>query len=215
MRISVNTDLAEFRTASSDPLPLVVTGVVADGPAALARGGVAELRQDIRFIHLGSATLRPAGRALFAHTAFWLFLFLPLVALAGAFALRRHQDLLEGDVAYARGRRAGRIARKRLAEAKRLSESGDRRAFHAELARALRGLVADRLNLPEAGLQTEDLGAALRRRGVGRDTVAELEDFLALCDRQRFAPPGAASEDKDRLLERAGALMTSLDRAVR
>ncbi len=204
-----------YRVATTEPLPLTVTGVVAEGPAGLARGGVAELRQDIRYIHLGSATLRPAGRALFAQTSFWLFLFLPLVALAGAFMLRRHQDLLEGDVAYARGRRATRLARKRLAEAKRLAAEGDSRAFYAEVARALRGLIADRLNLPEAGLLTDELGDVLGARGVDADTAGELTDCLGHCDRQRFAPPGADPQEKARFLRRAGDLMAALDRAIR
>ncbi len=204
-----------YRVAATAPLPLTVTGAVVDGPAALTRGGVAELRQDIRFIHLGSATLRPAGRALFAQTTFWLFLFLPLVTLGGAFALRRHQDLLEGDVAYARGRRATRVARKRLAEAKRLAASDDSRAFYAEVARALRGLVADRLNVAEAGLLTDELGQTLRDRDVAGEMVTELSDCLGHCDRQRFAPPGSDPQEKARFLERAGDLMTALDRAIR
>ena len=45
----------------------------------------------------------------------------PMTAVLGALGLRRHWDRLEGDVAYARGRRAGRVAKKRLAEAQRLA----------------------------------------------------------------------------------------------
>ena len=48
-------------------------------------------------------------------TPFALLALLPLVGVAGAVAVRRQRDLLEGDVAYARGRRAGRLAKKRLA----------------------------------------------------------------------------------------------------
>ena len=55
--------------------------------------------------------------------------------------IERHRDLLEGDVAYARGKRAGRVARRRLADARRLAEQDDRRAFYAEVARALTGPV--------------------------------------------------------------------------
>ncbi|HSH75397.1 MAG TPA: hypothetical protein VLA09_06925, partial [Longimicrobiales bacterium] len=204
-----------YRTASTEPLGLTVTGTVGEAPGQLARGGVAQLREDIRFIHLGTASLRPAGRVLFEGAGFWLFVLVPAAAVGGALALRRHRDLLEGDVAYARGRRAGRVARKRLARARRLAGGGDDLAFHAEIARALRGLVADRANVAEAGLRTSELEARLRERGVTDATVAETRACLEHCDRQRFAPPGGGAEEKTRFLERVATLMTRLDREMR
>lgn len=210
-------DLAagEYRMAESGALSLNVSGTpTGNAPALLGRSGVEQLREDIRFIHLG-ATLRPAGRIVFDGLGFWIVALLPLVAVAGALALRRHRDLLEGDVAYARGRRASRVARKRLAEARSLAGGSDRRAFYAEVARALRGLVADRLNLAEAGLQTGDLEASLRKRGVADETVRETLACLEHCDRQRFAPPTGDPGEEERFLERASALMSNLDRAIR
>jgi hypothetical protein len=206
-------ETAAYRVASTEALPLVVSGEVTNGPAALARGGVAQLRQDIRFIHLGAA-VRPIARPLFDGAAFWIFALLPLAGIAGALGLRRHRDLLEGDVAYARGRRAGRVAKKRLADARRLADGDDPRAFYAEVARAVRGLVADKLNLAEAGLQTAELARHLERRAASAETVAELRACLEHCDRQRFAPPGQDPQERSRFLDRAGRLMTAIDRAL-
>jgi hypothetical protein len=207
--------LGAYRIAESGVLSLTVTGIVVDGPAALARGGVSQLREDIRFIHLGTASLRRADSPLFAAVGFWMFALLPLAGMVGAVALRRQRDLLEGDVAYARGRRASKVAKKRLAEARQLAEGENARAFYAEVDRALRGLVSDRLNLAEAGLQTADLGVQLASGGVDDGTVIELKSFLDHCDRQRFAPPGSDPEEKTRFLDRAADLMTTLDRAMR
>jgi len=204
-----------YRTLESGVLPLEVSGTVIDGPGALARGGVAQLREDIRFIHLGSLELRRTGSPLFNGAGFWLFALLPLVGVVGAVGLRRHWDLLEGDVAYARGRRAGRVAKKRLAEASRLASGDDPRAFYAEVARALRGFIADRLNVAEAGLQTTELDVLLTNSGVEQGTRDDLRGCLEHCDRQRFAPPESDPEEKSRFLDRAAALMTSLDRAVK
>jgi len=205
----------EYRTAETGALSLTVSGTpTTGGPALLSRGGVEQLREDIRFIHLG-ATLRPAERRLLDGLGFWIVALLPLVGIVGALGLRRHRDRLEGDVAYARGRRASRVARKRLAEARGLVGGPDRRAFYAEVARALRGLVADRLNLAEAGLQTGELEARLRGKGVAEETVRETLSCLDHCDRQRFAPPSGDPGEEERFLERATALMSTLDRAIR
>jgi hypothetical protein len=201
-----------YRRASTDALALTVSGL-ADG-GSLARGGVSLLREDIRFIRLVSDDLEPRDRSMFG-PAFWIVALLPLLGIAGSMALRRHLDLLEGDVAYARGRRASRLARKRLTEARRLATGSDSRAFYAEVARALRGLVADRLNLPEAGLQSAELVERLAARGVAAGAVAEVRACLEHCDRQRFAPQPTDQHEKSRILERVGTLMTTLDKAVR
>jgi hypothetical protein len=129
--------------------------------------------------------------------------------------LRRHRDHLEGDVAYARGRRASRVAKKRLAQARTLAAGADPRAFYAEVARALKGLVSDRLNLAEAGLQAGELERRLRSHGVDEETVRETMACLDHCDRQRFAPPSGDPGEEARFLERVTSLMSSLDRAIR
>jgi hypothetical protein len=205
-----------YRTATGGALQLVVSGEVVDGPGAVTRGGVAQLREDIRFIRLGSLELRrTAGGPVFVGVSFWLLLLLPMAAVAGAVVLRRHQDLLAGDVAYARGRKAGRVARKRLAEARRLSDGDDPRAFYAEVARAVRGLVADRLNLAEAGLQTTEVGSALASKGIDEDVRDRVLQCLEHCDRQRFAPPADDAEERSRFLGGVTELMTALDRGMR
>ena len=210
-------DLAAGRwgTATSTPIPLTVSGTAAAAPAPGARGSVAELREDIRFIHLGAPSLRRTGRPLFEGPGFWMFALLPMGAVAGALALRRHRDRLEGDVAYARGRRASRVARRRLAEARRLSTAEDPRPFYAEVARALRGFVADKLNVAEAGMQTAEMSTRLARASVDEGTAGEVVACLEHCDRMRFAPPAPDAGEKARFLARAGALMTTLDRRIR
>lgn len=204
-----------YREAVSDPIPLTVAGTVPEGPAALTRGGVEQLRQDIRFIRLGSLELRRSGGSVFSGAGFWIFALLPLMGIAGAVALRRHWDLLEGDVAYARGKRAGRVARRRLADARRLADQDDRRAFYAEVSRALTGLISDRLNLAEAGLESASIERALERVGADETLRNAVIDCLAQCDRQRFAPPTGDPDETSRFLERVEGLMDDVDRAVR
>jgi len=204
-----------YRTAATGDIPLTVTGIIAEGPSGLARGGISQLREDIRFIHLGGGGLRPLDRFLFSEATFWMFMLLPMAGVLGALGLRRHWDRLEGDVAYARRRRAGRVAKKRLAEARRLAGGDDARAFYAEVARAMRGFVADKLDLSEAGMQMTDLEAGLTRRRVSESTVGELLGCLEHCDRQRFAPQDGDNEEQARFLERASVTMTTLDREVR
>ena len=209
-------DLAagEYRTAASDPLPLTIAAV-GDASYGFSRLNIDPQRQDIRFIRLDVPVLRRMDQNIFSGAAFWMLALLPLMGIAGALGLRKHQDRLLADVAYARGRSAGKVAKKRLTEARRLAGKSDYRAFYAEVARALRGLVADKLNVAEAGMQMNDLEAGVKRAGVADAQVSELRSCLELCDRQRFAPPSDDPGEKTRLLDRVGGLMTALDREIR
>lgn len=199
-----------YVTVQSEPVEISVTG---DGTGAGGAGGVPSavesIRDEIRFIHIDAPTFRRKDVPLYATAGFWVVLLLPLAALGGAAAVRRHRDRIEGDVAYARVRRAGRMARKRLARARSLA-SGDPRAFHAEVAGALEGLLADKLNVAEAGLVREEAGRLAAERGVSQKTLERLFECLDECDRERFAPQGAEREAPERVLERAAALMNDL-----
>jgi len=205
----------EYRTAIAPPLPLLVTGEALEGPAPGVRGGVANLREDIRFIHLGPPNLiRTNGTPLQAW-GFWALLLLPMVAVLGALALRTHQDRLQADPALARQRRAGRVARKRLATARGMASGDAPREFYAEVARALRGLVADKLDMAEAGMQQRDMTERLKQRGASEEVIREIASCLDHCDRQRFAPPESDAAQETRFLDRVAAVMTDLNREVR
>lgn len=210
-----DTGAEAYRTAGTAPLPLMVTGEAPEGPPAGARGGVANLREDIRFIHLGTAGLRRRGDSPFRDWAFWALFLLPAAAVLGSLALRRHQDRLERDPAFARQRRAGRVAKKRLARAREMAGEGSNREFYAEVARALRGLVADKLNMAEAGMQLREMADVLRARGVSPEVIGEIADCLEHCDRQRFAPPEADAREEARFLDRVARVMTELNREVK
>ena len=202
-----------YATSASEPLRLEVTGDPVIG-VPIGRAGVETLREDIRFIQIGPPSLGVLGGSLADAPGFWIIALLPLVALLGAVGLRRHWDRLEGDLAYARGRRAGRVAKKRLGQARRVMSGGDVRAFYAEVERALRGFLADKLNVAEAGFMSDVAEAELRRRGVSEADTKEYFDCLGECDRARFAPPGSSAEEKSGFFDRAAEAMTSVQEGL-
>ena len=138
----------------------------------------------------------------------------PMCAVAGAVAARRHQDRLTGDVAYARRRRAARLAKQRLARAESLRSPDRHRAFHAEVGRALQGFLGDKLNLAEAGLIRDEIRARLTSRGVAPGVIDAYLGCLEDCDRQRFAPTEPDTLAMQDMLTRAARAMTDLDQAL-
>ena len=201
-----------YEVAASGALAVEVTGVAADGPLGTGRtrAGVEELRTDIRFIQLGSPALVRADRSLFVHPLFWVTLLVPLALVGCAAGVRSHRDRLRGDVAYARSRRAAKVARKRLAEARSLAEGEDVRAFYAETGHALEGFLADKLNIAAAGMIRDEVRERLRAMGIGGEAAQPYLECLEECDRQRFAPPTASPEQRARFLGQVEAAMADM-----
>jgi hypothetical protein len=209
-----DTGTDRFATAETPALNLLVSGTVSESPVGIVRGGVASLREDIRFIHLGRTRFSRVNSSPYSGWGFWLIVLLPMVAVLGATVLRYHRERLLSDPAYARGRRAGKVAHARLADAKRLAGAGAPREFYAEVARSIRGLVADKLDVAEAGLQMDDIDAGLRKRNVSPETLEETLGCLRHCDLQRFAPEGSGGEAETQFLDRVATLLTRLNREM-
>ena len=201
-----------YEVAASGALAVEVTGVAVEGTLGTGRvrAGVEELRTDIRFIQLGSPALVLANRPLFAHPLFWIVLLVPLAAVGGAAGVRRHRDRLHGDVAYARSRRASKVARKRLAEARKLADGDDVRAFYAEAGHALEGFLADKLNIAAAGMIRDEVRDRLGAMGIATEAAEPYLECLEECDRQRFAPPTASREERVRFLDQVESAMAAM-----
>lgn len=207
-------DAGTYAAAASDPITLTVAGDPVAGPAGRFRTGVDLQRQDIRFIRIAIPGFRPVGGSLVRSAGFWAIVLVPMCAVAGAVAARRHQDRLTGDVAYARRRRAARLAKQRLARAESLRSPDRHRAFHAEVGRALQGFLGDKLNLAEAGLIRDEIRARLTSRGVTPGVIDAYLGCLEDCDRQRFAPTEPDALAMQDMLTRAARAMTDLDQAL-
>ena len=102
------------------------------------------------------------------------------------------------------------MARKRLAEARRLADGQDVRAFYAEVGHALDGFLADKLNIAAAGMIRDEVRDRLAARGVAAEAADPCLECLEECDRQRFAPPTASAEERVRFLARVEAAMAAM-----
>jgi hypothetical protein len=205
-----------YATVATQPIDIEVTGDVVEGPmiAGRTRGSIEQLREDIRFIRIATPRFQPRDRRLFALPGFWIVFIAPLGVVVGAWGFRRHRDRLKGDIAYARRRRASRVAKQRLARAESLKSSAAPREFYAEIARALQGFLGDKLNLAEAGLIKESVNVALMQCGVRQEVADEYLGCIDVCDRQRFAPAKPNRDEMNAFLERTERAMTELDQGL-
>jgi hypothetical protein len=197
----------EYVMLATAAMPLRVEATDLD--EALAMGGDMQIakervrlrQRDIRYVKPLPGSLRPEGGAPYARTWFLAAHFVPLVAVAGSVFYRRHRERLRSDVRYARQRRAGRAATKRLRVSQEALQAGDVERFYGELSAALRGYVGDKLHLAAANLDEAGVRAGLEKIRVPDEVIAELFELLDICDSARFSPLGT---DADRAAIVAG-----------
>jgi len=183
-------------------------------PLASSKEDVKFIGQDIRFIQLRMPQFQKMGAVFYKTAVFFISLTLPLLALVGAFGYRRHLDKLSSDEAYARSRKANKMALKRLGEANTQMRKGDPKAFYAEVSKALMGFIGDKLNVSAAGLITEEVETMLRRRGISEAVVQEYLDCLKTCDFMRFAPSESDNGQMKVLFEKARKALINLDKRI-
>ena len=183
-------------------------------PSGLSKEEVKLLGQDIRFIKTETPSFSQIGWVFYETPLFWVVAIFPLLCLGGAYVYRKHLDRLQGDVAYARGRRAGRSARKRLSSARAVLDVSSQKAFYAEVGRALVEYIGNKLNIAEAGMMTEEVQNLLESKGVGKETAACYFDCLRTCDRKRFSPTEATEIEMKIFFEKAEGVISRMEKEL-
>lgn len=211
---------AAYRTVSTEAIQLRVEQGVGGGYAGPAVTGLSKeevrlIGQDIRFIKTADVPFRGAGAAAVPPAALWIGFGLPLAGLGAALARRRKLDRLAVDVAYARGSRASRAVRKRLAAAAGLMKPETQKAFYAEAAKGIQGFLGDKLNIAEAGMLSEDVSARLSARGVRPETIQAVFACLETCDMKRFSPETATLDEMKAFYGEAEKAVSRLERELR
>ncbi len=198
-----------YRTRRSEPVTLHITGTAPTDADAIAAGmpvdDIAGLQTDVQ------AWRRLHDTPLHRNPWAYGLLLLPALLLGGLALYQRHQRRLSTDLSYARNRRAHPVARKHLRTAEGLLKQNQPRAFYAELERAVRGFIGNRLNVAETGLTHAQLDERLAEAGTPPQTREALRALLEECDRIRFAPvlPDRAAMEAAR--DRAGHIIVLLD----
>ena len=206
---------ARYEVLQSDPIVIHSEGSVEEEGVSygLSRRDIEAVGEDIRYIKPDVETLVVQPML---HERYWFWSVqgaLPIAFLA-LLLWQRHQRRLQGDVAYARQRRAKGEAGRRLARADAWLEGGTEAEFYGEVRAAVLEFVADRLNLAAAGLTMEVCATALAEREVEAETIAALRDLLTRCDFARFAPAGGPPTDRAAARRLAGEVIAGLEKRI-
>lgn len=208
-------DARAYRTIARPPVTLAVrpsaepaaTPPIAGKPAAPRPE---TLGRDLVFIKDDPGPFRAVGARLYRSPVFWAAQVLPLLAWGAVVFYDRRRRRLVGDTRYARYTRAGRAARHAITGARDALRAGERALFYDRVARAVHDYLSAKLDLPPGSV--DSVGAHFDASGLPPQVARDLEEFFATCERARFAPSGDGTSDMQHTLERAEAIVRTLER---
>lgn len=206
-----------YKTVSTSAYTIEVEkGATAAGRQAdyTSKEDLRMLGSDIRFIKTGDVRYRPKGMFFFSTLTYWGSYLLALLVFMLVLFVFRKRAMENANVAKMRGKKANKVATKRLKRAKALLHGTNREAFYDEIMKALWGYVGDKLTLPVAELNRDNVQGKLQDRGVDEALITEFLSALDDCEFARFAP-GDANEAMDRLYTRATEVINKMENTIK
>lgn len=150
---------------------------------------IQQLGSDIRYIYTGELKAASNRNSIsFGTLLFWLFYAIPLSIAALMFIVFRKRIKENADVTRMRYKKANKVAQRRLKVAEQLLQQNKKEAFFEEIERAAWTYLSDRLSIPTAQLNKENIAQILTEKAVPDVTIKQMLHVLSTAEFARYAP---------------------------
>lgn len=204
-----------YRTETSDEILITVDNGPLAGNEPSGMSGINKQRVAIdgtqfRFIKLNTSLDPVNSDSFLGSVGFWSALVLPLAAIPLFILFGKKRKQRANDVRGNRIRKADRLARKYLSEAKR--NLGDQKEFYLSLERSMHNYLKAKLNIQTSEMSKERIESLLRERGVDDQTTSDFISLLASCEFARYTP--ASSDAMQHDYDKAVNVISTLDKQL-
>ncbi len=190
---STNSDSNIAASADSNKQQVVVTG------------------EQFAFIKTKPNLVSKKASHFFKSKLFWSMLLMPLLAIPFAMVVRKKTAERQADVVGNKIRKADRLAKKYLGEAKKTL--GQKEAFYNALERALHNYLKSKLNIETSDFSKEKISNLLNEKQVESTTVSEFVTILESCELARYTPTTNVTMKQD--YDKAAQTIGQVDKQLR
>ena len=201
-----------YRTVKTQPFTVKVAK--GGGLGSKAAELTSNADDDIRGIHETNMAQHASNDFFFGSLAYILANILPLIAFIILLIIFRQRAIDNADVVKMRGKKANKIATRRLRKAHGLMLSGQQSEFYDEVLHALWGYVSDKLSMPVELLSRDNISENLTRYKVDEETIHKFINALDECEFARYAP-GDAAGNMNRIFESAMTAIMNIEEVMR
>ena len=202
----------------SDPVYLkILPGTTIPG-SALASGNLSKqdvelLGEDIRFIK-ETANFFISGSVIYKQWYYIAFYFLPVIGLVIAWIYSLQRIKIRSDAQLARRLKAGKIASKHLAAAKKYLKPDHQRDFYREMSLALQGYVCDKLNIQLTDFNLSIVEKKLHAANIDNSLIKNYQECLQESDYKQFSGSSSDFAEMKTFFERTGKILTQLEKYI-
>ncbi len=195
-----NPETGKYITINSPEFSLAVTGEASTSTytalSAPSKEEVKSLGEDIRYIKTNVPDFSGKRSVFPASVGFGLGYASPFLLFIALVGLKKRNESLAADIVGTKRRRATKIAKTRLSQAKKHLEASRKKDFYDEVSRAIWGYLGDKLNIDMAVLSKENVEEKLAAKSVSAETIQKLKSLLNTCELALYAPVGEGGEMK-------------------
>ncbi len=209
-------ETASYKTLHSEQATVNVT----QGPQqAVASGGetpgtakqnVVAAGSQFRFIKLSPGLTSMESDDFFGSGLFYMLLALPFLFIPLAiFAIKRKQKI-SADVQGNKIRKANRLARKYLSEARKAL--GKKEDFYIALEKALHNYLKAKLHIETSEFSKEKITALLQEKEVDTPSIEGFIGLLQSCELARYTPASEVAMQQD--YDKAVTVISQMDKQI-
>lgn len=195
-----------YKTVKTQPLTINVT------PGKATTTTVSDFTEkdaDIHGIKLSdSKTLEKD--IFFATTLYNTIIAAIIIIFVVLIVVFRKRAIANADIVGKRGKKANKVATKRLKKAARLMKEEKYDEFYDEVLRALWGYVSDKMNIAVSELSRENITERLLSHNVNQEIIDTFVTAIDECEYARYAP-GEVHGKMNNVYEKAMKGITNID----
>lgn len=207
-----------YKTLSSDEIVVDVTqgpnnAVASTQPSASGSNKHPVVLNKDHFAFIKTKTnLKPNSTPhFFKSKLFWGTLFVPFFMIPLALVFRKQKAVRDADVTGNKIRKADKLAKKYLSEAKKALSHKE--AFYVALEKALHNYLKAKLNIETGELSKDRIQELLKNKQVELSVVSEFSSLLESCELARYTPSTQVAMQHD--FDKAASTISLIDKQIR
>jgi len=166
--------------------------------------------QQFAFIKTKTDLISINPNYFFKSTGFWTGLLLPFLAIPLALIIRKKKQERAADVTGNKIRKADKLAKRYLSEAKKAL--GNKEAFYVALEKALHNYLKAKLNIETSDFTKDKIKELLVTRKVDSQIVTEFLSILQNCELARYTPITQVEMQQD--FDKAAKTISAIDKQI-
>lgn len=209
-------ELERYKSVTSDEIMINVmegplgSGSIVNGPSSINKQAVISSNDQFNFIKLKPNLTAIGINYFFGSTRFYFWLFSPFLLIPIAVLFGKRREAIASDVAGNKIKKANKLARKYLSEAKKAL--GNKDAFYISLEKALHNYLKAKLKIETSEFSKDKIASLLSKKEIDETTIHAFVDLLKNCEMARYSPFSDVQMQQD--YNKASETILSIDKKL-